>query len=91
MTPLAPNETRLHVIVQAIRSMMRPRGAVTLRANQTTTTVTNEMIGATSVPTLTAGPGTWSDLSLRVSAVAAGSFTITHSSEAAARTVHWQL
>lgn len=94
MMPLAPRPTPEQTAV-AVNQLMQGKsnaaGEVTLRASQTTTTVTSEVIDTMSRPQLTAGPGTWADLSLRVSAVADGSFTITHSSEAAARTVFWRL
>lgn len=96
MIPLGHNETRLREVIRAVNQLIRglsnAKGSVTLRAGETTTIVTHENIAPDSAPVLTAGPGTWSSLALRVSAVAAGSFTITHASEAASdRVVHWHL
>ena len=66
------------------------RGSVTLRASQTTTTVTDDFIPSPALVFLQAGTGTWTTLTLRVSAKAKGTFTITHSSEAATdRVVDW--
>lgn len=84
-----PKEFR-RVINQLIKASVS--GSVTLRDGQTTTTVENENISAERHPTLTAGPGTWTSTALRISAIAQGSFTITHSNEAATdRTVYWHL
>lgn len=92
MKHLSHGETRLEKIVQAINQNIRTSGSVTLRASQTTTTVTNEAIGKNSIVQLTAATGTWSDTSLRASTVTTGSFTILHSSEAATdRVVFWSL
>lgn len=69
-------------------------GSVTLRTGNATTVVSNDVIPAGCFPQLTAasvnaatevGNGT-----IYISAVAKGSFTITHANSAtAARTFHW--
>ena len=67
------------------------RGSVTLRDGQTTTTVTDDRIPAGAGILLTPQSGTWTTLTLRASSVAKGTFTITHSNEAATdRVVAWQ-
>lgn len=60
-------------------------GSVTLRASQTTTTVTDERVSINTVPVLTPASSTAAATSptVWVSTVTAGSFTITHSSTAA--------
>lgn len=83
-------EKDLTRIVQAIRELAAGRsnavGTVTLRTSQTTTTVTALTIGADSriffTPTTANASAAYSDGVFRVSAVAAGSFTITHASDA---------
>jgi len=94
--PLHQAETKLPEFVRAvnqlIEGMSNASGEVTLTANATTTTVTSEVVTTTSKPQLTAAGGTWTSYILRVSAVAAGSFTITHANEAATdRVVFWRL
>lgn len=94
MIPLLPRETSLPRIVHAINQLVTGRsnaaGQVTLNAGATTTVVTSEVISALSYPQLTAGPGTWTSTALRVSSLADGTFTITHSNEAATdRVVYW--
>lgn len=96
MIPLHHAEDRQKEFVRAINQLIRglsnAKGTVTLNASATTTTVTNENITASSYPQLQAGTGTWSDLSLRVSSIIDGAFTITHASEAATnRAVFWHI
>lgn len=85
-------------INQAVRDLAAGRsnavGTVTLRTSQTTTTVTAINIGADSriffTPTTANASAAFSDGVFRVSAVAAGSFTITHTSDANAdKTFFW--
>jgi len=92
--PLSQHEERPKEFRRAINQLINASisGSATLRANQTTTTVTHENISTERHPTLTAAAGTWADLSLRVSSITQGSFVITHSNEAATdRIVHWHL
>jgi hypothetical protein len=69
----------------ATQGHLQNAGSVTLRASQTTTTVTDERVSVNSVPLFT--PMTSSAAAtvptLWVSTVTTGSFTITHSSTAA--------
>jgi hypothetical protein len=95
---LDPRETKLPVIVNVINQLAHGRsvvaGSVTLTVNVATTTVSNDVIPAGCFPQLTPasanaatemGNGT-----CYVSAVAKGSFTITHANAATtARTFHW--
>jgi hypothetical protein len=95
---LAPTETRVSWLVQAINQLIQGRnnvsGTVTLTLNAATTTVTNPAISASSQPQLfpkTANAATELGAGgMYVSAVAAGSFTITHvNSATASRTFGW--
>lgn len=60
-------------------------GSVTLRANQTTTTVTDERVGINTVPVMVPATSTAAATvaTVWVSTVTGGSFTITHASTAA--------
>jgi hypothetical protein len=84
----ATNETNLWRIVQSIRELFEGRshavGTVTLRANQTTTTVSDENCGAGSYPQLEAmtANAAAARATTYISAVAAKSFTITHANNA---------
>lgn len=98
MRPPDPREQRLHLIVHAIRQLAEGRsnaaGQVTLTANQTTTLVTSDVIGTESVPQLTPASSSaaaeWAAGTIYVSAVAKGSFTITHADSAdTTRAVNW--
>ena len=98
MRPPDPREQRLHFIVHAIRQLAEGRsnaaGQVTLAANATTTTVSNDAISASSSPQLTPASASaaaeWAVGTLYVSAVAKGAFTITHASSAdTTRAVNW--
>ena len=96
MIPLAHNEDRSRELVRAINQLIKglsnAKCTVTLNASATTTNVTNENITASSYPVLQAGTGTWTDLSLRVTSIIDGTFTITHASEAATnRAVYYHL
>lgn len=83
-----PGEQSLPRVVQAIRELFMGRsnavGEVTLRASQTTTTVTAINCGPDSkvflMPTTANAAADFA--SCYISAVAAGSFTITHPSDA---------
>jgi len=95
---LDARETRLPIIVNTINQLAHGRsvvaGSVTLTVNVATTTVSNAVIPAGCYPQLTPasanaatemGNGT-----IYVSAVAKGSFTITHSnSGTTGRTFYW--
>jgi hypothetical protein len=86
----AKGETRIDRIVQSIRELFEGRsnavGTVTLRANQTTTTVTAPNCGpetrifleATTATAATERGGS----ALRISSVGSGTFTITHANTA---------
>ena len=98
MKPPDPRETRANLIVRAIRQLVEGRsnaaGSVTLAANQTTTTVSSEVIPAGCFPQLTPASASaaaeWGAGSIYVSAVAKGSFTITHADSAdTTRVLHW--
>lgn len=98
MIPPDPRETRLAPVVAAVRQLAEGRsnaaGQATLRANQTTTVVASLAIAAGSLPQLTpasaSAAGEWANGTIYVSAVAAGSFTITHASAASTdRRVNW--
>lgn len=96
----SPAETRVPVIVLAIRDLFAGRsnrtGTFTMATNSATTVVTGANIGAKSVITLTPttanaatefGAGNW-----YISARAAGSFTVTHTNSATAgRTFDWAI
>ncbi len=98
MKILDARETRLSVIVNMINQLAHGRsvaaGSVTLTVGAATTVVTNEVIPSGCFPQLTPasanaatemGNGT-----CYVSAVAKGSFTITHANSATTgRTFHW--
>lgn len=85
----AITETSPKRIVQAIRDLFSGRsnavGEVTLRASQTTTTVTALNVGPDTkvflMPTTANASAAFSDGVTRISSVAAGSFTITHASD----------
>jgi hypothetical protein len=90
------NEKDPSKLAMAIRHLVEGRtnaaGRVTLRASQTTTTVTNNAIPASCYPQLTAASATaaaaWA--TTYVSSVVKGSFVITHSSTADVdKHVHW--
>jgi len=98
MRPPDPREQRLHLIVHAIRQLAEGRsnaaGQVTLAANQTTTTIANDAISASSAPQLTPASASaaaeWAAGTIYVSAVAKGSITIAHASSAdTTRIVNW--
>ena len=85
-------------ITQALRDLFAGRsnavGTVTLRANQTTTTVTGLNVGADSrvflMPTTANAAAEFGAGSIYVGTVAAGTFTITHASNANAdKTFFW--
>lgn len=85
-------------IARAIRHLIEGRsnaaGQATLRANQTTTTVTSDVIPAGCFPQLTPASATaaaeWGGGSIYVSSVAKGAFVITHSNTADAdKLVNW--
>lgn len=85
-------------INQAIRDLFAGRsnavGTVTLAAGETSTTVTGLNIGPASrvflMPTTADAAAELAAGGLYVSAVAAGSFTITHANDASEdRTFHW--
>lgn len=98
MKILDAREQRIPIIVNMINQLAHGRsevaGSVTLTVNAATTTVTNAVIPAGCFPQLTPasanaatemGNGT-----IYVSAVAKGSFTITHANAATTgRTFHW--
>lgn len=98
MKTLDPREKRPEIIVSVVNQLAHGRcvaaGSVTLTVNVATTTVSNEVIPAGCFPQLTPasanaaaemGNGT-----CYVSAVAKGSFTITHANAATtARTFYW--
>lgn len=87
---LAPGERDFSRIVQAIRLLMQGRddtsGSVTLTANTTTTGVTAPNCAAGSsvflTPTTAHGSVEFGNGTIYVSAVANGSFTITHANSA---------
>lgn len=93
MKSLAENEGRLWVIVNTIRQMLRGRtnatGSFSLTNSTTTTTVTDEKVNTDDCVLLmpltaaAAADGAW------VSAVAKGSFTVTHTSATTARTFRY--
>lgn len=92
------NEKNPQVLAVAIRHLAEGRsnaaGQVTLRANETTTTVTSDVISAGCFPLLTPASATAATAmgagAVYVSAVANGSFVITHNSTADVdRTFHW--
>lgn len=96
MKQINPARANVPEIAQAVYLLVLGRhngaGQVTLRDGETTTTVSNPAITSGSKVNLTAGPGTWTDIGLRVSAVVPGQFTITHANEASTdRTVFWQI
>ena|GEM_PF-2425419 len=70
----------------AINELIRGKGnntsSVTLRASQTTTTVTRSNITTSSVPILVPTTETARTAQWRISSVVAGSFVITHDSTA---------
>lgn len=91
-------ETRLRILIGAIRQLADGRsnvaGQVTLRANQTTTTVSNAAIPAGCFPVISPASsdaaGEWGGGSIYVSSVANGSFVITHANDAStSRLVNW--
>lgn len=91
-----PGEKDVARIVQAVRELFMGRsnavGTVTLRASETTTTVTAINCGPDSkiflMPTTANASADFPDC--YISAVAAGSFTITHPSDADEdKTFHW--
>ncbi len=98
MKKLDPRETRLPIIVNTVNQLADGRcvaaGEVTLTVNVATTTVSNDVIPAGCFPQLTPasanaatemGNGT-----CYVSAVAKGSFTITHANAATTgRKFYW--
>lgn len=98
MKKLDARETRLPIIVNVINQLADGRsvasGSVTLRVNEATTVVSNAVIPSGCFPQLTPasanaatemGAGT-----CYVSAVAKGSFTITHANAATTgRTFYW--
>lgn len=85
-----PNETNLFRIVRGVRDLFEGRrnttGSFTLTANTTTTVVTHLTFGATSVPLYVPSTANASaeigNGTMRVSARANGSFTITHANSA---------
>lgn len=98
MKPVSHLEKDLRHIASAVRHLIEGRsnaaGSVTLRANQTTTTVTSDVIPAGCFPQLTPSSATAATAvgggHIYVSAVAKGSFTITHNNTADTdRTFHW--
>lgn len=91
-------ETSVPRIVQAIRDLFAGRsnavGTVTLRANQSTTTVTALNVGSGSrvflMPTTANAAAEFGNGTIRISAVGQGSFTITHANDANAdKTFFW--
>lgn len=85
-------------IIKAIRQLADGRsnvaGQATLRANETTTTVTNAAIPAGCFPVISPASSTaaaeWAAGSIYVSSVANGSFVITHANDASTtRKVNW--
>jgi hypothetical protein len=78
----ASERDRDFAINQLVRGYGNNTGSVTLRASQTTTTVTRSTINSASVPLLVPTTETARTAEWRISAVAAGSFTITHDSTA---------
>ena len=87
-------EQRLHDHAVAIRALIRShkaRGQVTITQNQATTTVSHENVFADSTVILfPASAAAAAELNIYVSAVANGSFTITHPNAATAgRTWNW--
>lgn len=96
--PPQPRESNPIRLAQAIRELFQGRsnavGTVTLRANETTTTVTADNCGldskiflmATTADAAAEAGGT----ALRISAVARGEFTITHANTASTtKTFFW--
>ena len=84
----------IEIIQQLIEGRSNGAGQVTLRAGQTTTTVTSLVIAADSLPQLT--PTTANAAAALattyISAVAQGSFTLTHANAATLdRTFNWQV
>lgn len=93
-----PGEKDIRRIVQGIRDLFSGRsnavGTVTLTANQATTTVTAINCGADSkvflMATTANAAAEAGGTALRISAVAGGSFTITHANNAQNdRTFFW--
>lgn len=83
LPPIGANERdRDFAINQLVRGYGNHTGTVTLRASQTTTTVTRTTINSAGVPILVPTTETARTAQWRISAVAAGSFTITHNSTA---------
>lgn len=98
MKTLDPREQRLPIIVSTINQLAQGRsvvaGSVTLTINVATTTVSNDVIPAGCFPLLTprsaAAATEMGNGTCYISAVAKGSFTITHANAATAgRTFHW--
>lgn len=92
----ARNETDLRKIIDAIYQLYGGRnlavGSVTLRANQTTTTVTGDNISSDAKPQLT--PTTLNAAgalaTTYITSVVAGSFVITHANAVSTdRTFYW--
>ena len=89
MQDLAPGETRVRFIVQAIRQLIQGRsnasGTVTLTASTTTTTITDETIngnaGVFFEPTTANAAAEKANGTMHAS-VAAGQITITHANNA---------
>ena len=93
-----PHEKNPLTLAMAIRHLAEGRsnvaGQVTLTLNAATTTVTNSAIPAGCFPLLTPASANaaaeWGNGTIYVSAVAKGSFTITHANSATAgRTVNY--
>lgn len=98
MRQISTQERSVERIVGQVRALAEGRtiaaGQVTLRANETTTTVTNAIISAASFPVLfptTASAATAVGAgAVYVGTVSNGSFVITHNSDAATdRTFNW--
>ena len=96
--PPYPRETDLTRIVQSIRDLFAGRsnavGTCTLTENDTTTTVTAANCGLDTkvflFPTTSDAASEFGGGALYVSAVARGSFTITHANDASTdRTFFW--
>lgn len=93
-----PGERDARRIVQGIRDLFSGRsnavGTVTLTASQATTTVTAINCGADSkvflMPTTANASAEFGNGTIRISAVAGGSFTITHANNSQTdRTFFW--
>lgn len=96
--PPIANEPRLSRVTQAVRELFEGRsnavGTITLRAGQTTTTVTATNCGLDSrvflMPTTAHASAEFGNGTIYVSSVGQGTFTITHASDANAdKTYFW--